>query len=378
MGNVRIIGGSQVDGNSSIAVVNTQTGDFGGGGIAVQQGNVFLSGSEVSYNHSVGMYSSGIVILLGSVTITAGSRVDWNQNNGPGGGIAANFGGAVTVSGHSQVDHNTGAGMGGGIVNFAGPIQSVGIEGSSEVEDNTLTNGESLGEALLVFLKYIANLIGGDYTALTGGISPDQTLALIHQVEQEIASAHGLGGNDPLSGLVVAGGGIGTLQGASVMVTGGSIVDGNYSGLRVNGGNPNSVGVGGGIATLLSRVTVDQSAVLNDTASEDGGGIWARRDVSIARSIVSGNIGLGQTLGSIGGGLFLGAPGQASITDSSLNHNQAEFGGGVFNLGSLSLLRSLVTRNHAQVSGGGIYNMGRLTISQSQVVANTPDNIAPA
>jgi hypothetical protein len=375
-GTVEIIGGSQVNDNSSTTTVMPQTGDFGGGGIAVEVGSVYLRHSEVSYNHSVGMYSAGIVILLGGVTITAGSRVDWNRNNGPGGGIAANFGGTVTVSCHSQVNHNTGAAMGGGIVNFAGPAQKVLIEGHSEVEDNTLTNAESLGESLVVFLQYIARLIGGDFTTLTGGTSPDQAKSLIHQVEQEIAAAHGLGPNALPPGFVVAGGGIGTLLGAPVIVTGGSTVGGNFSGRRVDGGNPNSVGVGGATATLLSPVTVDRSNIVSNSASEDGGGIWNRRDVSITRSHVVGNTGLGQTLGSLGGGLFLGSEGAATVSGSHFKYNNSEFGGGAYNLGSLRLIGSLVTRNHATVRGGGIDSQGQLTVGDSRIIDNTPDNIA--
>ena len=377
-GAVKIICRSQVDDNSSTSTVMPQTGDFGGGGIAVGVGSAYLSHSEVSYNHSVGMYSSGIVILLGGVTITAGSRVDWNRNNGPGGGIAANFGGTVTVTGHSQVDHNTGAGMGGGIVNFAGPKQAVVIERHSEVKDNTLTNAESLGEALVVFLQYIASLIGRNDTTPTGGTSPDQARGLIHQVEQEVATAHGPGPNAMAPGFVVAGGGIGTLLGAPVMVTGGSTVGGNFAGLRVDGGNPNSVGVGGAIATFLSPVTIDRSTVVGNSASEDGGGIWNRGDVTITRSTVAGNTGLGETLGSLGGGLFLGSPGTATVMCSTFRHNQSEFGGGVFSFGSLRLRESLVTRNRATVRGGGIANQGQMTIHRTRIIANTPDNIAPA
>src|SRR4051812_10979585 len=95
-GDVRVIDRSEVNGNSSTALLNVSQGDFGGGGIYAGIGDVFLSRSQVSYNHSVGMYSSGIVVGLGSVTVTSGSRVNWNSNNGPGGGIAANFGGIVT------------------------------------------------------------------------------------------------------------------------------------------------------------------------------------------------------------------------------------------------------------------------------------------
>src|SRR6202011_2256428 len=108
--------GSTVNGNSSTAPLDVSSGNFGGGGVYEGVGNVFVSRSQVSYHHSVGMYSSGIVIGLGSVTVGSGSRVNWNSNNGPGGGIAANFGGIVTVRGGSQVDHNTGSGNGGGIV----------------------------------------------------------------------------------------------------------------------------------------------------------------------------------------------------------------------------------------------------------------------
>jgi hypothetical protein len=230
----------------------------------------------------------------------------------------------------------------------------------------------------VVFLEYIASIIGGDFTTLTGGVSPDQATALIHQVEQEIATAHGLDAGSAPSGFVVAGGGIGTLQGAPVMVTGGSTVGGNFSGLRVDGGNPNSVGVGGATATFLSPVTVDRSTVVGNSSSEDGGGIWTRLGATISHSTVAGNTGLGETLGSLGGGLFLGSPGTATVIGSTFRDNQSEFGGGAFSFGSLRLLGSLVTRNHATVRGGGIDNQGQLTINRSRIIANTPDNIAPA
>ena len=84
------------------------------------------------------MYSGGIGILLGGITVTDGSQIDGNSNNGPGGGIAANFGGAVVITDSSQVDGNTAAGIGGGIVNFS---ENFGIDiDDSEVANNTVTN----------------------------------------------------------------------------------------------------------------------------------------------------------------------------------------------------------------------------------------------
>ena len=70
-GDVQVVDGSEVNWNSSTAALNVSNGDFGGGGISEGVGNVFVSRSQVSYNHSIGMYSSGIVVGLGSVTVLA-------------------------------------------------------------------------------------------------------------------------------------------------------------------------------------------------------------------------------------------------------------------------------------------------------------------
>ena len=303
---VRVLHGSTVNRNRSTATVDTIAKNFGGGGIAVQGiGSVFVSGSQVSDNQTVGMYSGGILVTLGNVRVTNGSQINRNTNRGPGGGIAANFLGSVIVTGHSQVNQNTGAALGGGIVNFGTGAQKVEIERGSQVSDNTLTNAESLGEALIVFLEIIAGTVNSDYETLTG-FTPQESKDLIRQVEAEIAGAHGV---DPvtIADRVVAGAGSARCS-AAVQINDGSHIERNFSGHRASTSNPVPVGVGGGVATILSRVNVDRSTVSNNTSSEDGGGIWNRQDVSITRSTVADNNALGQTLGALGGGLFLGSP----------------------------------------------------------------------
>jgi hypothetical protein len=231
------------------------------------------------------------------------------------------------------------------------------------------------------------------------GFTPQQSADLIGQVEMEIASAHGVDPNT-IAGRVVAGGGIGTLLGARVQIESGSGVNENYAGLMATTTVP--VGIGGGVVAFLSRVDVDRGAVSNNTSTEDGGGIWGRRDVRITHGTLAQNNALGQTLGALGGGLFLGSPSRGSlIENSTVRDNGSEFGGGIFNLGTLTvrhtlisgnratekgggiansgqltLAHSAVTLNRATVSGGGISNQGQLTIRQSQIVANTPDNIS--
>jgi len=80
---------------------------------------------------------------------------------------------------------------------------------------------------------------------------------------------------------------------------------------------------------------------------------------------------------SPGGGLYNSTGGTASIVLSTLRANRASHGGGVYNRGTLGLVGSAVTRNHATVQGGGITNRGQMTLVRTTVVANTPDNLAP-
>ena len=131
-GNVYVLDGSTVDGNSSSGNAFAN-GDLGGGGIGEELGQVTVSASQVSHNRTVGMYSGGIVLLLGGANILDGSQVDDNTNDGPGGGIAANFEGPVIVSGHSQVDGNTGAGIRGRDRQLLGAAHGISVLDQSQV-----------------------------------------------------------------------------------------------------------------------------------------------------------------------------------------------------------------------------------------------------
>jgi hypothetical protein len=402
---VQVVGGSCVNDNSSTGGNPPSAGDFGGGGIAApNRGNVFISHSQVSQNHTVGMFSGGIVVGLGDVTVTDGSQIDGNINNGPGGGIAANFLGTVTVTDHSQVNDNTGAAIGGGIVNFAGPRGGVIISAGSQVSGNTLTNGESLGQAIAVFLELLrpegplanfATAVGGP-----GGAAMLAALQQVQQVAMPLAQtlAQAVAELPEPPGLVVTGGGIGTLL-APISVTGGSQVNGNLSGERVSGGNDKSVGFGGGVFSILGSTTIDDSTLAaNQAPYLDGGGIFDfRGTVALDHATVSGNSAFGDgggiwsggqfscesstladnTAGATGGGLFNGLVGQAQVMDSEVQGNRATAGGGMSNLGQLTVARSKVFDNVATNNGGGIWNRGQLSLIDVFFADNTPDDVAP-
>jgi hypothetical protein len=352
---VRVVGGSTVNSNSSTALVDPQHGDFGGGGIAVEStGNVFVSASQISDNHSVGMYSGGIVVSLGSVTVTDGSQITGNTNQGPGGGIAANFGGVVRVSGHSQVSGNTGAAIGGGIVNFSGPLGRVTVTGGSQVDNNFLTNEETIGEAFAVFLEFISsqNDLGpAAVAAATAARAAEDRLT------------------NPF--LLVGGGGIGTLA-APITVTGGSEVNGNFCGRQDR--SLQTTGLGGGIFSVLGPVTIDHAVVENNQAPYgNGGGIYdAFNLLTLDNATISGNSAAGDGGGIWNGGSLRGD--NASI----FNNTAGGDGGGLFNAdnGWARIVDSAFTGNVAANTGGGIANAGRLVLINTLFANNTPDDVS--
>ena len=81
------------------------------------------------------------------------------------------------------------------------------------MSDNTLTNAESLGGALIVFLEVIASGLGSDYQTLTGFTTPG---IQGHDPRSRRRSRARTGSTRCDAGRVVAGGGIGTLLGVRV------------------------------------------------------------------------------------------------------------------------------------------------------------------
>jgi hypothetical protein len=315
-GNVYVLDGSTVNGNSSSGNAFAN-GDLGGGGIGEELGQVTVSASQVSHNRTVGMYSGGIVLLLGGANIINGSQVDDNTNNGPGGGIAANFEGPVIVSGHSQVDGNTGAGFGGGIVNFS-ERYGISILDQSQVDDNTLTDGET--GAL------IAGLITAAHSPqyLSAGRADPTLYAALKQFAQAIdqRTAAILSATNAITaeGAVEGGGGVASVLTGPILIAGGSEVSGNFAGSVTL--NPPTPGIGGGVFANQAPILIDGGVIVGNVATGEGGGIWNGQSLAIANSSVTGN--------------RAGAP------------------------------------------GGGIFNRGTFTISNTGVVGNTPDQVFPS
>lgn len=162
----------------------------------------------------------------------------------------------------------------------------------------------------------------------------------------------------------------------SYSVTGEALIDGNAS---VNGGgifyrsyaeaagslltlkdkvhitNNSASGTGGGICTVLGKVTIqDSTEIACNSTMACGGGLSAAEQSSIA--MAGGSIHDNRS-SQYGGGVWNHDSSTFSMTGGSVCSNQAEYGGAFYNDlgGILSLTGGLVCANYAAV-GGGVYN----------------------
>lgn len=152
--------------------------------------------------------------------------------------------------------------------------------------------------------------------------------------------------------------------------------------LRVSGGHVYHTGSGypslGGCIYSNGSVTLIDAAVSNCSASSfsdngRGGGIYAKGNVGIKYSSISGNttfgvpasqgggvyakVGVGLKYSSVDGNRVYGSNGNSG---SSLDYKYA-IGGGIFTQGNVYLKRSTIANNYAYGSFGGIASRGTIS-----------------
>jgi len=168
-------------------------------------------------------------------------------------------------------------------------------------------------------------------------------------------------------------GGINIENSNSATIQNGSLIDHNIS---------DDPGVGmyaNGSGCVLN---IDDSTISNNISNyEDGGGLWINCTTTINNSAISGNT----SQNNRGGGIYIASAGDVTITNSAIADNQTTYvsssgrhGGGIYNLGTLTVVNSTISGNTAEYGdGGGIYNdiSGILTITNS-TLANNQTTIA--
>ena len=117
--------------------------------------------------------------------------------------------------------------------------------------------------------------------------------------------------------------------------------------------------LGGGLHNI-GQLNLTNNLVDSNQSGESGGGLYSLGQLILADSTVSNNRGLTR-----GGGLSIGngdTPGSATIRNSTIEKNSADFfGGGINNSDStLLLIDSSVSANAVDFEGGGIYGSGEI------------------
>jgi CSLREA domain-containing protein len=144
------------------------------------------------------------------------------------------------------------------------------------------------------------------------------------------------------------------------------------SGLTISNGSATVSGAqkGGAINNHFGTLTVQNSTISGNSASDEGGGIFNSNNgtLTVTNSTLSGN---SATLD--GGGI--GNTGTATVRNSTISDNASGHGGGIFNSnsGTLTVANSTLSGNPASTSGGGIENdsPGAVTLQNSIVAGNT-------
>lgn len=134
---------------------------------------------------------------------------------------------------------------------------------------------------------------------------------------------------------------------------------------------------GGGVYNNVGHVmSISNSSILSNTSGGAGGGIYNLGMLTITNSSI-GAMNLSNSAPNGGGGIFNGAGMTLSISGSSIISNTSpNGGGGIFNYGDLTIKSSLVMSNVAS-GAGGIVNgsTGILAITLSDV-SNNVNNAA--
>lgn len=172
-----------------------------------------------------------------------------------------------------------------------------------------------------------------------------------------------------------------SLSGDSINVAAGTYRENLIVSINLNvsgSGASTTIIDGGAVGTVLTisvgaQVTVSNFTIRNGNA-EWGGGIFNNGVLSLNRSAVTNNFSVGKLFrGAEGGGIWNN--GKLVVNSSTLSGNTARgsaggIGGGLSSFGTAIIINSTFSGNSTAGSGGGIYNSGKLTISNATLAGN--------
>lgn len=137
-----------------------------------------------------------------------------------------------------------------------------------------------------------------------------------------------------------------------------------------NGGHPNLETGGGILVTGQAQLKLLECRLYDHTARHGAGLAVDQGAVTLQKSFIQDN-----NADLAGGGLWLGVGATAQLTDSQITTNRAGSGGGITNLGTMTLYNTLLNNNQATApvsgSGGAVDNQGQGSITGGVIASNT-------
>jgi predicted outer membrane repeat protein len=129
---------------------------------------------------------------------------------------------------------------------------------------------------------------------------------------------------------------------------------------------------GGAIAIENGTLDLSTTTISGNSAYFGGGLLFSDGVMTLANVTITDN-----TATEFGGGIYARYNSQVSITSTDFTENQANYGGGIYNMVSgqtLTLDQVTFTRNTALEDGGGIHNRAQAAISNAQFLGNSAAN----
>jgi predicted outer membrane repeat protein len=150
------------------------------------------------------------------------------------------------------------------------------------------------------------------------------------------------------------------VQGGEVRLSGMTVADGILGGILNSG-------------TLSVTDCTLRNNTDNTFASVGGGAIHNTGALVIERSTIRDNEAFGE-----GGGIFNAASGSLRVVDSTFEGNRVDggvlgpgHGGGIYSVGTLDVVNSTFTQNHADSIGGAIYSRHTADVDHCTITGNT-------
>ncbi len=371
--------------------------NHGGGGLFNQGGNMTVTNSTIEFNVASGTAGSGGGILNNGGTLTVmGGSISNNTSNRAGGGIEDNgrdTATTVTLTGVTMNLNQTGSAPGnGGAVHISG-TGNMTISGSmfdgniATAEGGALWN--SSGDSVMTvnsstITSNVASGVAADQGG--GGLFNDGGTLTVNGSTIFSNRANGAAGSG--GGILNDGGTLvvndSTINSNTSQRAGGAIED------DATGGNPTTTTLtrvtmddnetggspGNGGATHVTgpgTITIDSSTVSNNTADNEGGGVWNHNSstMNITNSTISGNTS------PLGGGVFTqnGAAATVNITNATIASNSSR---GIEAAGSdavVNLTNTIVADNTGGDISATVNANFSLIESTSGAVINGGNNI---